>query len=121
MAVFCNKVYQTFVQSCVAPVRGPNNMRNAIENGLVLFAVFGGALTVLLVIRAVAWWLNQRYERKRAEAAAARSPLLDLRVHSNRVPGVTLPPTYQQQRLDAGMKYAKNSDVWLSFNRAPPE
>jgi hypothetical protein len=113
MAVFCNKVYQTLVA-----------MRNAIENGLVLFAVFGGALTVLLVIRAVAWWLNQRYEQKRAEAAAARAmarPLLDLRVHSNRVPGVVLPQTYQHPRLDAGMKDAKNSDVWLSFNRAPPE
>ena len=107
MAVFCNKVYQTLVA-----------MRSAIENGIVLFAVFGGALTVLLMVRAVVWWLNQRYERKRAEAAAARSPLLDLRVHSNRVPGVVLPQTYQQQRLDAGMKDAKNSDVWREISLA---
>jgi hypothetical protein len=91
-------------------------MRNSLENGLVLFAVFGGALAVLLVVRAVAWWLNQWHDQKRAEAAAARSPLLDLRVHSNRVPGVVLPPTYQQQRLDAGMKDAKNS--WREISLA---
>lgn len=97
-------------------------MRGAIENGIVLFAVFGGALAVLLVVKAVAWWLNQRCERKRAEAAAARAPLLDLRVHSNRTPGVALPQTYQQQpvatRNHAGMKDAKNSDVWREISLA---
>ena len=112
-------------------------MRSAIENGIVLFAVFGGALAVLLVVKAVAWWLNRWHDQKRAEAAAARAPLLDLRVGpagptspgksrppgrgvgpSNRVPGLALPQTYQQQRLDAGMKDAKNSDVWREISLA---